>query len=162
MTQRLAHLRLDKRGAAVIELALVAPFLAAFVVGMTDISRAYATKLRLAQAAQRAIESIQVNGKNTNNYTTLSAEASAAATAAGYSGSTVVVNYALECNGAVTSSNATGAGITTTCQSGQTYARYVTVTISTLYTPMFATSYFPGANAQGRVAVSGYAGLRVQ
>ena len=130
---------------------------------MTDLSRAYAMKLRLAQAAQRAIESIQVNGKNTNDYTGLSAEATAAATAAGYSASTVVVNYKLECNGAINTQNTTGAAINATCPtSTPTYARYVTVTISSLYTPMFATSYFPGANAQGQVTVSGYAGLRVQ
>ena len=74
-------LRVDTRGGAVVELALAAPFLGALVVGMTDLSRAYAMKLRLAQAAQRAIESVQVNGKNTNDYTGLSAEATAAATA---------------------------------------------------------------------------------
>jgi Flp pilus assembly protein TadG len=156
------RLRADQRGAAIVELALAAPFLAALVVGMTDISRAYAMKLRLAQAAQRAIESIQVNGKNTNDYTGLSAEATAAATAAGYSGSTVAVNYKLECNGATNTSNTTGAAINATCLSGQTYARYVTVTISNTYSPLFATSYFPGSNANGTVNVSGYAGLRVQ
>lgn len=156
-------LRVDTRGGAVVELALAAPFLGALVVGMTDLSRAYAMKLRLAQAAQRAIESVQVNDKNTNDYTGLSAEATAAATAAGYSDSTVAVNYRLECNGAVNTQNTTGAAINATCPSSTpTYARYVTVTVSNLYTPMFATSYFPGANAQGKVAVSGYAGLRVQ
>jgi Flp pilus assembly protein TadG len=162
MIGRFASLRSDERGGSVVELALAAPFLCALVVGMTDISRAYAMKLRLAQAAQRTIESIQVNGRNTNNYTGLAAEAAAAATAAGYTGSTVAVNYMLECNGAASSSNTTGAAINTTCNSGQTYARYVTVTISNTYTPMFATSYFPGANANGTVNVSGYAGLRVQ
>lgn len=155
-------LRSDERGASIIELALAAPFFGALIVGMTDISRAYAMKLRLAQAAQRSIESIQVNGKNTNDYTTLSAEATAAATAAGYTGSTVAVNYKLECNGASNTSNTTGAAINASCNSGETYSRYVTVTISNLYTPLFATSYFPAANAQGKVVVSGYAGLRVQ
>ena len=158
-----SRLRADKRGASVVELALCAPFLGALIVGMTDVSRAYAMKLRLAQAAQRAIESIQVNGKNTNDYTGLSAEATAAATAAGYANSQIAVNYSLVCNGVVNTSNTTGAAITATCPtSSPTYARYVTVTISNNYSPMFATSYFPGANAQGQVAVSGYAGLRVQ
>lgn len=157
----LSHLCADKRGAAIIELALAAPILAALVVGMTDISRAYAMKLRLAQAAQRTIEKVQVNGKNTNDYTTLSAEASAAATAAGYSGSTVSVSYRLECDGTTNTSNTTGAAINAACSGGQISARYVTVTISNFYTPMFGTRYFPGANAQGQVAVSGYAGLRV-
>jgi len=162
MMRLLTQLRRNQRGASAIELALCAPFLAAVVVGVTDISRAFAMKLLLTQAAQRSIESIQVNGKNTNDYTGLSAEATAAATAAGYSGSTVGVVYKLECNGVTSTSNTTGAAINATCSSGETYARYVTVTISNLYTPMFAKSYFPGANAQGKVAVSGYAGLRVQ
>lgn len=162
MIRILAPLRANERGASIIELGLAVPFLAALVVGMTDISRAYAMKLRLEQAAQRTIESFAWRGKNTNDYTTLSTEAAAAATAAGYTGSTVVVNYKLECNGVTNTSNTTGAAINTSCNSGETYSRYVTVTISNLYTPMFATSYFPGANAQGQVAVSGYAGLRVQ
>jgi len=161
MKRVLSNLRADKRGAAVVELALAAPVLATLVIGMTDISRAYAMKLRLAQAAQRTIEKIQVNGQNTNDYTTLSAEASAAASAAGYSGSTVIVNYMLECNGATNTSNTTGAAINVTCSPGQTSARYVTVTISNYYTPIFGTRFFPGANAQGQIAVSGYAGLRV-
>ena len=161
MKRLLSRLRVDKRGAAAVELALAAPILATLIVGITDISRAYAMKLRLAQAAQRSIESIQWQGKNTNNYTTLSTEAANAATAAGYTGSTVVVNYRLECNGATNTSNTTGAAINVACTSGQTTARYVTVTISNFYTPMFGTRFFPGANAQGKVAVSGYAGLRV-
>jgi len=160
MKRVLSNLRADRRGAAVIELALAAPVLAALLVGMTDISRAYAMKLRLAQAAQRTIEKIQVNGQNTNDYTTLSAEAAAAATAAGYTGSTVVVNYKLECNGTTNTSNTTGAAINAACTGGQTSARYVTVTISNYYSPMFGTRFFPRANAQGQVAVSGYAGLR--
>jgi Flp pilus assembly protein TadG len=162
MKRLLSQLRANERGAAILELALAAPVLAALIVGLTDVSRAYAMKLRLAQAAQRTIERIQVNGKNTNDYTTLSAEGTAAATAAGYSDSTVVVNYKLECNGTTKTSNTTGAAINVSCDSGQTYARYVTVTISNYYTPVFGTRYFPGANAQGQVAVSGYAGLRVQ
>lgn len=161
MKRLFPRLRADQRGAAIVELALAAPILAVLIIGMTDISRAYAMKLRLAQAAQRSIESIQWKGKNTNDYTTLSAEATSAATAAGYSGSTVTVNYKLECNGSTNTSNTTGAAINVACSSGQTSARYVTVTISNYYTPMFGTRFFPGANGQGQVAVSGYAGLRV-
>lgn len=160
MMRLLNHLRADERGASVIELALALPFLATIVVGMTDISRAYSMKLKLEQAAQRSIEKVEQT-TNSNDFTSVSTEASAAATAAGYSGSTVTVNYRLECNGTVTAQT-TGAAITTACTGGQTSAKYVTVTIANAYTPMFATSYFPGANSQGQVAVSGYAGIRVQ
>jgi Flp pilus assembly protein TadG len=154
-------LRTNERGASIVELGLVAPIFAGLLVGMTDISRAYSMKLRLEQAAQRAIETVQQQTRSGNSYSSLSTEASSAATAAGYSGSTVTVSYKLECNGA-TNTSTTGAAINASCSSGQTYARYVTVSISNSYTPMFTASYFPNHNSDGTVTVSGYAGLRVQ
>lgn len=45
-------------GAALVELALVAPILAAMVAGVVDLSMAYSHKLALEQGAQRAIEKI--------------------------------------------------------------------------------------------------------
>lgn len=161
MMRPLKRLSANERGASVIELALALPFLGAIVVGMTDISRAYSMKLRLEQAAQRSIEKIAQQTAGSNDYSAVGTEAAAAATAAGYSSSTVTLNYRLECNGTV-AAQTTGGPITTACTGGQTAAKYVTVTIANAYTPMFATSYFPGANANGTVNVSGYAGLRVQ
>ena len=49
----LLNLGRDERGASIIELALTAPFLAAMVIGMVDISRGYHAKLTLEQVAQR-------------------------------------------------------------------------------------------------------------
>jgi Flp pilus assembly protein TadG len=161
MMRLFKRLRDSERGASVIELALAAPVFATLVVGISDVARAYSMKLRLEQAAQRSIETVQQQSRTGNNYTALSDEAAAAATAAGYSGSTVTVTYSLECNGTVSTST-TGAAISSTCGSGQTYARYVTVNISNSYTPMFTASYFPRHNANGTVTVSGYAGIRVQ
>jgi Flp pilus assembly protein TadG len=161
MIRLLKRLRDSERGASVIELALVAPVFATLVVGISDVTRAYSMKLRLEEAAQRAIETVQQQSRNGNNYSTLSTEASNAASAAGYSGSTVTVTYSLECNG-TSNTSTTGAAINATCNSGQTYARYVTVNISNSYTPMFTASYFPHHNNNGTVTVSGYAGIRVQ
>jgi Flp pilus assembly protein TadG len=161
MMRTLTKLRADEGGASIIELALLAPIFATLIVGMTDIARAYSMKLRLEQAAQRAIEKVQQQGRSTNNYSTLSDEAAAAATAAGYSNSTVDVSYKLECNG-VTNTSTTGAAINASCQTGETYDRYLTVTINNSYTPMFSTFYFPSRRSDGTVAVSGYAGLRIQ
>jgi Flp pilus assembly protein TadG len=161
MMRLLKLLRTDQRGASIVELGLVAPIFGGLLVGMTDISRAYSMKLRLEQAAQRAIETVQQQARSGNNYSALTTEASSAATAAGYSGSTVTVAYKLECNG-TTNTSTTGAAINASCSSGETYARYVTVTISNSYTPMFTASYFPNHNSNGTVTVSGYAGLRVQ
>jgi len=161
MMRLLNRLRDSERGASVIELALAAPVFATLIVGMSDIARAYSMKLRLEEAAQRAIETVQQQSRNGNNYSALSTEASNAATAEGYSGSTVTVTYTLECNG-TTNTSTTGAAINASCTTGETYARYVIVNISNTYTPMFTASYFPRHNANGTVTVSGYAGLRVQ
>jgi Flp pilus assembly protein TadG len=161
MMRLLKRLRDSERGASVVELALAAPIFATLIVGMSDVARAYSMKLRLEQAAQRAIETVQQQSRNGNNYSALSTEADNAATAAGYSGSTVTVAYTLECNG-TSNTSTTGAAINASCTTGQTYARYVTVTISNSYTPMFAHSFFPRHNANGSVTVSGYAGVRVQ
>src|SRR5947209_1838951 len=53
-----SRIRSDQRGAAVIEMALIAPVLALTVVGIVDMSNAYSRKLALEQGAQRAIEKI--------------------------------------------------------------------------------------------------------
>lgn len=152
----LFNLKRNERGAAVIELALAAPFLAALFVGIIDLSRAYSMKYKLEQSAQRAVEEIQQTHTVLTNYSPYATEATTAATAAGYSGSTASVDYWLECNGVRASDP------TVPCTSGQTYARYVTITVSNTYTPFFSSRAWPGANAQGNIPVSGYAGIRVQ
>ena len=58
MIGRLRFLRSDDRGAAIIELAMVAPVLALMTIGVVDLSNGFGTKLRLEQAAQRSIEKI--------------------------------------------------------------------------------------------------------
>src|SRR5438876_373458 len=57
--RRLFRLASDRRGAAVIELALVAPVMALMVIGIVDISNAFSHKLALEQGVQRAIERIE-------------------------------------------------------------------------------------------------------
>jgi Flp pilus assembly protein TadG len=153
----------DERGASVIEMALVTPVLAAVILGMTDLSRAYTMSVQLQQAAQRAIEKVQQNKTGSTDYVFVGTEAVTAATAAGYSGSTATVNFRLECNGTV-KEQTTGAALadTSVCSSGETYARYVSVTVRNKYTPLFGTRYFPGADSSGKVTITGYAGIRVQ
>lgn len=48
----------NERGAAIIELALIAPVVAIAVAGISDLSSAFSRKLALEQGAQRAIEKI--------------------------------------------------------------------------------------------------------
>jgi Flp pilus assembly protein TadG len=156
---RLRSLRGDERGASIIELALVLPIFGSMVVGVTDLSRAYSQKLILEQSAYRAIEKVQQYQSNASTYNTLKTEAVAAATAAGFSdvtSSSVTVDYWLECNGVRQSD------YNTTCSTEAGTARWVTIDITHNFTPMFATSKWPGANADGTYTLHGRAGLRTQ
>lgn len=143
----------DSSGNSVIEMALAAPFLAALLIGMVDLSLGYSTKLQLEQAAQRTIEKVmQQNGMSTNMEAELRTEAAAAA---GVAESAVTPNIWLECNG-VRRSEFNGE-----CASGETYARYVTVDIVKIYTPIFASRY-AGADQDGTYTLHGVAGIRIQ
>ena len=117
----LRSLRSDDRGAAVIEMAFVAPIFALLVIGISDMSNAYSQKLALEQGAQRSIEKVmqttgvttvadtikteavcQVNGVNTNG----------TCKTAPISASNVTVTYRLECKdsgGGITSQTNTDA-----------------------------------------------------
>ena len=150
----------DERGTSIVELALALPVLAALLIGMVDISRGYSAKLQLEQAAQRSIETAMQGKKETSLYTSLKAEG---AEAAGVNQNAVDVRYWLECNGvSQNSSTATmAADYEKVCPAGQSYARYVTVEISKVYTPMFSTR-FAGASANGTYTLKGKAGVRVQ
>jgi Flp pilus assembly protein TadG len=150
---RFARLARDDRGASIIELALVAPVLASLLIGMVDLSRAYSYKLKLEQAAQRAIEKVQAYQASTNTYGTLQAEAAAAA---GVPTSNVTIDYWLECDGA------RQADYDTSCSGGQTYGRWVSVTVEGTFTPMFRSKYYPRANSDGTFTVTGKTGMRTQ
>ncbi len=150
---RFPRLVQDERGASIIELALVAPILASLLIGMVDISRAYSHKLKLEQAAQRAIEKIQQYQTTTSTYGTLQAEAAAAA---GVPTSNVTIDFWLECNGT------RAANYNSVCASGQTYGRWVSVDITGTFSPMFRSRRWPGANADGTFTLLGKAGMRTQ
>lgn len=150
---RLPRFVKDDRGAAIMELALVAPIIASLLIGMVDLSRAYSYKLKLEQSAQRAIEKVQQYQTTTSTYGTLQAEAAAAA---GVPTSNVTIDYWLECNGTRASN------YDTVCTSGQTYARWVTVTVTGTFTPMFRSKYYPRANSDGTFTIQGKTGMRTQ
>ena len=92
---RLSILLRDTAGAAAIELAMLAPVLAAMVVGMIDISTVCSDKLRLEQVSQRMIEKVQQSGFKASMETAIETEAQAGAGA----GSVADLTYWLECNG---------------------------------------------------------------
>ena len=176
MTLRRPSLASDERGAAIIELALVAPVLALMTIGIVDMSNAFSRKLALEQGAQRAIEKImqttevdtvegtlkteavcQVNGTNTDG----TCKTSPITT------SNVTVTYRLECTdsggtiAAQTSTDAT-AFDAFTCGSGTTReARYIEVNVTDKYTPMFPV-HFASYNGDGTYHMSATAGMRTQ
>ena len=157
MMRMLNRIRHSERGASAVELGLLAPFLLAMVVGMSDLGSSYSMKLRLEQAAQRSLELLQQmkSPSDSANHDAIATEASNAATDAGYSGATVAVTYTLYCNG-----TASATYDDTSCTG--TTMRYVSVAITGKYTPLFSDSYFPNHNADGTVTITGRAGMRVQ
>jgi len=165
------QLRTNERGAAIIELALIAPIFALMTVGIVDMSNAYSRKLALEQGAQRAIEKImqttqgetvddtlkneavcQVNGTNSDG----SCKASPITTA------DVTVTYRLECTNADgTVEVKTGVAGTEDCAGNQAQAQYIQVSLADKYTPMFPI-HFSGLNADGTYHMSASAGMRTQ
>ncbi len=161
MTSIITRLRANERGAALVELALVAPVMAAMVIGMTDLSRAFSMKLRLEQAAQRTIEKIeQQKSVATSGYNSaLPAEAASAATEAGFStGNTITSDSWRECGSSTTHETFTG----DCASSSDAVSRYVSVKIENSFTPMFRSRLWPNANSNGDIVVSGYASVRIQ
>jgi Flp pilus assembly protein TadG len=73
--KRVKTLFTEDGGAAVTELALVAPILAVLAAGIIDISSAYSRKLALEQGAQRAIEKIMQTTDDNTVENTLKTEA---------------------------------------------------------------------------------------
>jgi Flp pilus assembly protein TadG len=153
MIQKLRTLFADDRGTSLIELALATPILAACLMGMVDLSRAYSEKLQLEQAAERAIEKVMNNQTGSTSYNTLKAEA---VEAAGVTTADVTVDYWLECNGTRQTN------YDTSCTTGQTYARYLNVAVQKKFTPAFGSQYFPGANSDGTYTIKADAGIRTQ
>jgi Flp pilus assembly protein TadG len=171
-------LRSNERGAAVIELALVAPVLALGIIGIVDMSNAYSEKLALEQGAQRAIEKImqttandtventlateavcQVNGTTTtNNVTTCNTSP--------ITTSNVTVTYRRECTnsgGAVTTTSysSNSAYDSGSCASGTVReADYIQIALSSTYTPMFPI-HFASFNGSA-YPISATAGMRIK
>lgn len=156
MFTRKTSLRADERGTSVIELALAAPILAVLTIGIIDLSNGFSEKLRLEQAAQRAVEKV-MNGRailsmnTTGNTTTMGALKTEAAAAAGVPDTNVTTDFWLECNGT------RNASYYTTCSN---YARYMSVSITKTYTPFF--NYKFHSRAVNSYTLTGAATVRIQ
>lgn len=146
-------------GASVVEFALAAPFMASLLLGMVEVSRAYSDRLFLEQAAQRTVEKIEQQRSVSSDYSTMASEA---ATAAGVPTSQVAVHYWLECNGTKQAPQDDSTTFSAGCpNSTDTYSRYVTVTITKSFTPIFSVRFL-GTNSNGTYTLTATSGIRVQ
>ena len=170
----------NERGAAVIEMALVAPIFALTVIGIVDMSNAYSRKLGAEQGAQRAIEKIMQTTETSTVANTLKTEAVCQVNGLNTDGTcktspittaNVTVNYRLECKNST--SGAIDATYTTTdvtthdntdCPSPSTQReqRYLEVRVDDKYTPMFPIRFASFTSSDGTYHVSATAGMRTQ
>lgn len=146
MMKRITFLLRNCAGTVTIELAMVAPILAAMLIGLIDISNAYSNKLRLEQAAQRTVEKVMQNGFKVADGPTLKTEAEAAAG----TGATATVTWWLECD-AVTQTGASA--YSGGCPDGQQYGRYVQVSIVKPHAALIMNTSWN---------IVGVAGIRIQ
>lgn len=146
----LKRLRSDNRGAAIIELAIMAPVLAALTIGVVDMSNAFGRKLNLEQAAQRSVEKVMNTTADTTPTQTIIDEASAQAKV---DADQIEVEYYLECDG--TKSEAE------TCAEDETSEKWLLVTVNDTYEPMFPV-HFAGIGNDGKYHIEASAGMRVQ
>jgi len=163
--RKIASLYSDEGGASIIEMALILPVFTTMLLGMVDISRAYSAELQLEQSGYRAIEKVQQYQATEDTYTTLKNEAVSAANAAGFTDvttSNVTVDYWLECDGVRQGNGTPGNGYDTTCSSGQRYGRWVNVSLTHKFKPLFASNIWPGSNSDGTYTLHASAGLRTQ
>src|SRR3954466_10045566 len=143
----------NERGAAVIEMAMVAPVLALGVIGIVDVSNAYSRKLALEQGVQRAVEKIANTTENSTVEATLANEVKCQVNGSTTSGGTttcntsatqvITVSWRLDCTtGGTTTTTSTVSSATydtlvNGCTSPSTKAGYVQVTVTDKYSPLF-------------------------
>ena len=175
--RRFLALRGDQRGAAVIELALVAPVFALMTIGIVDMSNAFSRKLALEQASQRAIEKVMQTTQLDTVEGTLKTEACDQVDGVDASGNctntpittdNVTVTFRQECtdaSGNITTQTATDATTfdSYSCASGSTKeAKYISVTVTDTYMPLFPVHFFGFSSASGGYDLSATAGVRTK
>ncbi len=166
MIRRLISLRSDNRGAAIIELAMVAPVIALLTIGVVDLSNGFGRKLRLEQAAQRSIEKVmQTTGSLTVEETIANeavcqfngTNANGTCKTAPMTTDNVTVTHRLECDGTVK----VIAPDDEDCAPNQKESRWVQVTVTNDYTPMFPI-HFAGIGSNNKYHIRAVAGMRTE
>ena len=183
---RLNRIRLlgNERGAAVIEMAMIAPVLALGVIGIVDVSNAYSRKLALEQGVQRAVEKIADTTENTSVEATLANEVKCQVNGSTTSTSTsngvttttttcntsptqnITVTWRLDCTtgtsttSASTTSSATYDTLVAACTSPSTKAGYVSVTVTDKYSPLFPIHFGSFNTSDSTYHINATAGVR--
>ena len=139
----------DRRGTSAIEFALVAPLLALLTMGIADAALGLTRKYQLEQASYRALELVTV-GSIQGDYAYVEPEA---ASAAGVPAENVEVTAWLECNG-------TAQDFSTACTAAQQTERFMQVTITDDYEPLFP--YGPFGNEDGKIPLTARSTVRIQ
>jgi hypothetical protein len=171
----------DDSGAAIIELALIAPVFALMTIGIIDISNAYNRKLMLEQAAQRAIEKIQQTTQDQEVADALKIEAVCQVNGASINKETgeeecnaglltmddVTVEDSLECidaDGNVAETRTGDASEGACTDAANTPTRYKSVTVRNVYEPMFPIHFaaYDGSDGVKGYKISATAGMRTQ
>lgn len=162
MMRRLHSLIRDDDGAAIIELAIVAPVLALLTIGVVDLSNGFSRKLQLEQGAQRAVEKVmQTTGVLSVENTIANevvcqvngTEANGTCKTAPITTANVTVEHRVECNGSVEADG--------DCEEDQTEAIWLKVTVWSDYEPMFPMR-FSGVDEGGKYRIQAVAGMRTQ
>lgn len=149
----LSALIAETKGVALVEAAVVTPFLATVIMGTVDTARYGASKLKVQQAVNRGLEMSWMGGPSLAA-TDIQTQA---ALQANLSTSAVTVTQTLECSGTATSWSAS-------CTTGQETARYTQIQISTTFTPTFVLGSLAKllGNADGVIPVSATGVIRIQ
>ena len=155
----------DRSGVATIELALYAPLLALMTIGVVDMSNAFGRKLALEQAAQRSIEKVmQTTGVMSVADTIVDEAALQAGIPDDEKAEKVSVTYRLECDDddPQTSSDSDTFDAFT-CPTGTvSEVRYIIVSVSDVYVPMFPMHFGGYSSADGGYPITSTAGMRTQ
>lgn len=152
----IAGLLRDRRGASVVELALLLPFLTLLMVGMIDLSNGVTARFMLSQAVNRTLEMaaghhfLADKDDDEVQYDFLKTEA---ADAAGVDTENVTLTTWLECDG-VKQADYDG-----TCPADESIARYLQIRIDTVYSPMFSIGPL---GDQGFIPMFAEAAVRIQ
>ena len=179
MMRKLRNLGGNDKGAAIIELALVAPVFALMAIGVVDMSNGFSRKLALEQGAQRAIEKVmQTTGVDTVE-DTLATEAVCQVNGTNSDGScktspinatdNVTVTWRRECvdsAGASTTSKVYGTSAdydadAALCGTGRETS-YINIALTDKYTPMFPIHFAALDSGDGTYHLSAEAGMRTE